>query len=114
MRGTARRYDRGDVSLVLGGGSGGGADAGGELMGAEALERYLIPDAELMKYKGYVFDIVTPDSKRCSCFTKAYSKYIRGTGSLLSTNFYDDDGKCFFDTADPWSVQVRCRRVVYS
>ena len=90
----------------LGGGSGGGADAGGELMGAEALERYLIPDAELMKYKGYVFDIVTPDSKRCSCFTKAYSKYIRGTGSLLSTNFYDDDGKCFFDTADPWSVQV--------
>ena len=30
-----------------------------------AYKSYMLQDAELMKWKGYVFDIVTPHSKRC-------------------------------------------------
>jgi len=52
-------------------------------------------------------------ARRCSCFTKSYSKYIRGTGSLLSTKFYDESGKCLLDTSDPWSVQVCFCMCVY-
>ena len=37
------------------------SQADGEYFG-----KYMIPDADLMKWKGYVFDIVTPDSKRLS------------------------------------------------
>jgi hypothetical protein len=33
----------------------------------------MIPDADLMKWKGYVFDIVTPTSKRCAHITRAPS-----------------------------------------
>ena len=34
----------------------------------------MVPDGELCKWKGYVLDIVTPESKRCSCFTKVLHK----------------------------------------
>jgi hypothetical protein len=32
-----------------------------------------------------VIDVVTRDSIRCNCFTKSYSQYAKGTGSLLAT-----------------------------
>ncbi|BBN08492.1 tRNA (cytosine38-C5)-methyltransferase [Marchantia polymorpha subsp. ruderalis] len=30
------------------------------------------------------YDIVTPDSRRCCCFTKSYTRYAKGTGSFLA------------------------------
>jgi len=45
-------------------------------------ESYLVEEKNLVKFKGYVFDIVTGESQRCSCFTKSYGKYVRGTGSV--------------------------------
>jgi hypothetical protein len=64
-----------------------------EKIGPELLETLLVKDADLQNWKSYVFDIVTPESHRCSCFTKSYCKYVRGTGSVLSSNFYDDSGR---------------------
>lgn len=34
---------------------------------------------------GDAFDIVTPLSTRCCCFTKSYVKFAKGTGSILAT-----------------------------
>ncbi|CAM6100524.1 unnamed protein product [Calypogeia fissa] len=31
------------------------------------------------------YDIVTPQCRRCCCFTKSYSRYAKGTGSFLAT-----------------------------
>jgi hypothetical protein len=36
-----------------------------ESEGSVDVSAYMVRDAELMKWKGYVFDIVTPHSKRC-------------------------------------------------
>jgi tRNA (cytosine38-C5)-methyltransferase len=43
----------------------------------------LVPDSVLQRPAAWCFDIVTPASKRTSCFTSAYGKYIKGTGSVL-------------------------------
>ena len=40
------------------------AEAGREQGADASMADYMIPDADLMKWKGYVFDIVTPTSKR--------------------------------------------------
>lgn len=34
---------------------------------------------------GDAFDVVTPNSKRCCCFTKSYGRFVKGTGSFLAT-----------------------------
>eukprot|EP00249_Psilotum_nudum_P010144 c22360_g1_i2 orf=217-1389(-) len=39
----------------------------------------------LIERLGGVFDIVTPDSQRCCCFTKSYVRFVKGTGSFLAT-----------------------------
>ncbi|KAL3688302.1 hypothetical protein R1sor_014611 [Riccia sorocarpa] len=31
------------------------------------------------------YDVVTPESKRCCCFTKSYTRFAKGTGSFLAT-----------------------------
>ncbi|KAF8784641.1 tRNA (cytosine(38)-C(5))-methyltransferase-like [Argiope bruennichi] len=46
------------------------------------LELYLIPDHVLLKYWS-VFDIVDENNCNSCCFTKAYHRYARGTGSVL-------------------------------
>lgn len=43
-----------------------------------------VPFNALSKH-GNVIDIVTPDSTSCNCFTKSYSRYVKGTGSVLAT-----------------------------
>eukprot|EP00475_Leptophrys_vorax_P043354 TRINITY_DN8323_c0_g1_i3.p1 TRINITY_DN8323_c0_g1~~TRINITY_DN8323_c0_g1_i3.p1 ORF type:complete len:298 (-),score=58.21 TRINITY_DN8323_c0_g1_i3:168-1061(-) len=48
-------------------------------------EEFLVSEAILKKSVGYCFDIVDKDSKRCSCFTKSYGKFVRGTGSVIQT-----------------------------
>jgi len=42
-----------------------------------------IPKAVLEKPAAWCLDIVTPDSRRTSCFTASYGKYLKGTGSVL-------------------------------
>ena len=40
---------------------------------------------ETLEKSGNILDIVTPDDKFSCCFTKAYRKFNRGTGSVLQT-----------------------------
>ncbi|KAM3571028.1 hypothetical protein VYU27_006914 [Nannochloropsis oceanica] len=44
---------------------------------------YAVPPSLLAKPSAWCFDIVSPTSRRSSCFTKSYFKFIRGTGSIL-------------------------------
>lgn len=46
--------------------------------------QYIVP-LSLIERWGSAMDIVYPESKRCCCFTKSYYRYVKGTGSLLST-----------------------------
>jgi tRNA (cytosine38-C5)-methyltransferase len=46
---------------------------------------------------GYVLDVVQPSSMRSCCFTKAYSRYIEGTGSVLQTDGFDRTETCLSD-----------------
>eukprot|EP00164_Ancoracysta_twista_P007488 GFYU01010633.1.p1 GENE.GFYU01010633.1~~GFYU01010633.1.p1 ORF type:complete len:346 (-),score=55.11 GFYU01010633.1:232-1269(-) len=52
--------------------------------GDDGEEKYLVPDNILLK-SGMLFDIVKTDDRRSCCFTKAYSRYVEGTGSVLQT-----------------------------
>jgi tRNA (cytosine38-C5)-methyltransferase len=47
--------------------------------------QYLIPKNILMK-RGSILDVRTSESIGSCCFTKAYSHYVEGTGSVLSPN----------------------------
>ena len=43
----------------------------------------IIPPAVLQRSSSWCLDIVAPTSRRSSCFTSGYGKYMRGTGSVL-------------------------------
>ncbi|CAI5498325.1 unnamed protein product [Closterium sp. Naga37s-1] len=45
---------------------------------------YCVPHDVRQRW-GECFDIVTAASVRCNCFTKSYTKYAKGTGSVLLT-----------------------------
>lgn len=49
---------------------------------------FLIPKSILEKSSSWCFDIVSPDDNHSACFTKAYSRYARGTGSVLTTSHW--------------------------
>nr|SVE75271.1 EOG090X0A4V [Daphnia dolichocephala] len=51
-------------------------------LGDEDLTRYLLPDKTLMKYWRILDVRQTSDTSSC-CFTKAYTHYAEGTGSVL-------------------------------
>eukprot|EP00934_Nitzschia_sp_Nitz4_P007486 Nitzschia sp. Nitz4//scaffold48_size128905//39649//40935//NITZ4_003589-RA/size128905-processed-gene-0.111-mRNA-1//-1//CDS//3329552949//7476//frame0 len=55
-----------------------------------------VPLKVLNSNAAWCFDIVSPLSRRSSCFTHSYGRYIKGTGSIL----YQDDTKCI-DLAAP-------------
>ena len=44
---------------------------------------YLVPDNVVLRFST-IMDIVTSDSTGSCCFTKAYGKYVEGTGSIYS------------------------------
>ena len=46
---------------------------------------FLVPKKLLEKKAAFCFDIVSSESTQCVCFTRAYTKYIDGTGSVLLT-----------------------------
>ena len=58
------------------------------------LQRHLVPDKILKKY-AIALDIVQPTSTQSCCFTKAYSKYAVGTGSVLQHAPSQDLDKAF-------------------
>lgn len=47
------------------------------------IERLLVTAKSLEKNASWCLDIVTPNDTHTSCFTKSYSKYFKGTGSVL-------------------------------
>lgn len=59
------------------------------------LSEYRVPDKTLMKRIG-VLDICYSNSVRSCCFTKAYGRYMEGTGSIYSENS-EADVKAVFD-----------------
>ena len=44
---------------------------------------YLVPETTMQKESARCFDVVYPDCRHSSCFTKAYGRYVDGTGSVL-------------------------------
>jgi site-specific DNA-cytosine methylase len=42
-----------------------------------------VPTKVMEKSSSWCFDIVSPESTHSACFTKAYSRYVKGTGSVL-------------------------------
>ena len=47
------------------------------------IEVLLVPEKSLEKNASWCLDIATKNDKYTSCFTKSYSKYFKGTGSVL-------------------------------
>ncbi len=45
--------------------------------------QYLVSPEVLKKSSSWCFDIVSGSSSTSACFTKAYSRFIRGTGSII-------------------------------
>ncbi|MCO5570493.1 hypothetical protein L7F22_024215 [Adiantum nelumboides] len=41
---------------------------------------------------GDAFDVVTPNSRRCCCFTKSYGRFVKGTGSFIATKLTNGHG----------------------
>lgn len=56
-------------------------------------EKYLLPD-KLLK-RANVLDICHSDSRRSCCFTKAYSHYAEGTGSVYTEATHEMVKSCF-------------------
>ncbi len=53
----------------------------------EVLSQLMVPASLLSKQAAFCFDIVSPASVQSLCFTRAYTKFVNGTGSVL----YDDE-----------------------
>ncbi|KAJ3338881.1 negative regulator of the PHO system [Gonapodya sp. JEL0774] len=54
---------------------------------SETGDPYIVPPAYLLKRQGFRFDIVRPEDRKCSAFTKAYgTNYVVGTGAYLQTS----------------------------
>lgn len=67
------------------------------------LEGYLINDKQLLK-GGKALDIVTRHSKRSCCFTRSYSSYLCGTGSVYSSLCEDNIKQIICDNDDNLEV----------
>ncbi|KAI8809423.1 S-adenosyl-L-methionine-dependent methyltransferase [Cladochytrium replicatum] len=73
----------------------------GESMRDVDPDEYLVPDEHILKRHKFRFDIVAPDSTRCSTFTKAYGSHqLVGTGSVLITRNFEAQ----FDFDDPTTL----------
>ncbi|EGG17539.1 DNA (cytosine-5-)-methyltransferase [Cavenderia fasciculata] len=52
----------------------------------ETYEKFKIPQETLLSKRGMLFDIKTMGEKTTNCFTRSYSKFVEGTGSVLQLN----------------------------
>ncbi|KAJ1995161.1 hypothetical protein GGI25_001388 [Coemansia spiralis] len=53
-----------------------------EVLSSDEMAHYRLNSKVLEKH-GYVHDVVTPEDRRTCCFTKGYTHYAEGTGSIL-------------------------------
>jgi len=63
-------------------GSGGGRATAGEVL-PDWLQPWAVPSETMSKDAAWCFDIVEGSHARTSCFTRSYSRFVRGTGSIL-------------------------------
>ena len=54
-----------------------------DILSTSEVESLLLSEQSLQKNASWCLDIVTSDDTYTSCFTKSYSKYFKGTGSVL-------------------------------
>ncbi|CAI7837090.1 unnamed protein product [Closterium sp. NIES-53] len=78
--GDSSAADGNDASMA----SVGQAEAASAQPSASPWVPYCVPHDVRQRW-GECFDIVTAASVRCNCFTKSYTKYAKGTGSVLLT-----------------------------
>mmetsp|Transcript_29066 Transcript_29066/g.46615 ORF Transcript_29066/g.46615 Transcript_29066/m.46615 type:complete len:250 (-) Transcript_29066:34-783(-) len=67
------------VGKLIGGGASGATAIGRSNVWSE----YSVPQAYVFKALAAV-DVVVPTDHKCNCFTKAYGKYVKGTGSFVA------------------------------
>lgn len=60
---------------------------------------FLLPDEVLLK-RVLLLDIVHPESKKSMCFTKAYTRYSEGTGSVYCPLSKDERDRTFKELKD--------------
>eukprot|EP00246_Nothoceros_aenigmaticus_P016835 TRINITY_DN786_c0_g1_i3.p1 TRINITY_DN786_c0_g1~~TRINITY_DN786_c0_g1_i3.p1 ORF type:complete len:226 (+),score=33.61 TRINITY_DN786_c0_g1_i3:164-841(+) len=59
---------------------------------SELWKEFMVPFSTIMRW-GDVFDIVTPESLRCCCFTKSYTRFAKGTGSFLAMKSSESESR---------------------
>ena len=57
------------------------------------LSNFVISDEILQKPSSWCFDVVLPSSRGTACFTKSYTRYAKGTGSVLLISRDDNDAE---------------------
>lgn len=78
----------------------------------------LIQDNILRKY-GFLLDITNADSLKTCCFTKAYGRYVEGTGSVFTPKSADDVSNVFkklkeYEKGDKEYIDlIRCLELRY-
>lgn len=65
-----------------------------EPLSVEEEDELLVPERVLARY-GNLLDVVQADSTQCCCFTKAYTHYVEGTGSVIQCNKEESLDKAF-------------------
>ncbi|XP_026762501.1 tRNA (cytosine(38)-C(5))-methyltransferase [Galleria mellonella] len=64
-----------------------------DIIESDVSDKFIIKD-KLLK-RANIFDICYKDSRRSCCFTKAYSHYVEGTGSVFTEANQEYVKKCF-------------------
>jgi hypothetical protein len=75
---------------------------------SEILAQLAVPDRVLAKY-GHSMDLVARHSRRSLCFTKSYTRYVRGTGSLLAEGIAPNTSATFEPLAQEERRGLRLR-----
>ncbi|XP_047205219.1 tRNA (cytosine(38)-C(5))-methyltransferase isoform X3 [Girardinichthys multiradiatus] len=72
------------------------------------MECYLLKPKTLLRY-GSILDIVQAQSRRSVCFTKAYGRYVEGTGSVLQCCM-ENEGSSVFTNPDHLSEEEKLQK----
>ena len=82
-----------------------------ETLSDDSLANFLVPDKILCKY-AIALDIVRSSSLHSCCFTKGYSNYAVGTGSILQHSLQEEEfTSCFKEFKDS-DGNVECLRIL--
>jgi len=69
-------------------------------------DEHFLNDNVLLRYHS-ILDIKHTDSTRSCCFTKAYSKYVEGTGSVFTSRTKEEVEKIYDQVSDTDDEQVK-------